>query len=117
MIIFGFLLGMTGAGYVIISVDEVVTMATITIVAALAAGAILAGLASWKVFGSGPEAGQFVWKGALFAAIVIWALWFTGKAAGLMPPGTPVVIHIIFLGPPVIALLWGMFATFLKAGD
>lgn len=116
MIIFGFLLGMTGMGYITISVAEVVVMATITIVAALAAGAILAGLASWKVFGTGPEAGQFVWKGALFAVILIWALWFVSKATGLMPPGTPEVVYLLFLGPPVITMLWGMLAAFLKAG-
>ena len=116
MIIFGFLLGMTGVGYITISVAEVVAMATVTVVAALAAGAILAGLANWKIFGTGPEAGQFVWKGALFAVIIIWALWFTAKAAGLMPPGTPEVIYILFLGPPVVTMLWGMLAVFMKVG-
>lgn len=115
MVIFGFLLGITGVGYITISINEVVFMATVTIVAALAAGAILAGLANWKVFGSGPEAGQFVWKGALFAVIILWALWFTGKTAGLMPSGTPEAIYILFLGPPVVTMLWGMFAGFLKA--
>lgn len=113
-IIFGILLAITGLGTFTFSLNEILTIAVASASIAVGVGAIAATLASTKIFGVGIE-GDFIWKAALFALVVVWASYFVAKLTNLMPIGTPWMVSVLFIAPPLIGLLWGMFSVFLRS--
>lgn len=110
LIIFGMLVGMTGMGEMIFSVTELITMMLVSGGIAITVAVIAAAAAGIGILGSGSgEAGRYVWKGALFALIVVWITWFTDKLIVSLPSGVPMGIAALFLAPPIIGIMWGGF--------
>jgi len=114
LIIFGILMGITGQGALVFSLSEIITMMTVSAALAIGAAVVVAAAANLEIWGSGSRAGEFVWRSALFVLIAAWATYFVGKMTGLMPAGTPWEVSALFIGPPIIGLLWGMFVVWHK---
>lgn len=112
LIIFGILVGLTGQGSLVFSTEEVIVMVATSGALAITLAVAGAMVSGFGILGSGsPEAGRYLWKGALFALIMIWAMYFVLKISGLMPMGTPIPVSALLLGPPVVGILWGMFTV------
>ena len=115
LVLFGFLIGITGLGSLNFSFTEVVEVILASVAVAIVSAVAISTAMSTKVLETGTT-GEYVWRGAIYGVVVIWSSYFVLKLTNLMPSGTPAFISIVFLGPPLVALLWGMFATFLKSG-
>jgi len=120
LVLFGFLLGIAGLGSFTFSFAEFLMVVVVSVTAAVAAAVALATLANTEVsflgFSISAHSGEYVWRGAMYTVVGIWSAYFVLKLTNLMPSGTPAFVSILFLGPPLVALLWAMFATFLKSG-
>lgn len=116
LIIFGILIGITGQGSLDFSINEIMAMMITSAGIAVVGAVVAAGLANISILGVSANAGEFAWRGAIFVMVAIWASYFVYKMAGLMPEEMPVEISILFLGPPVVGILWGMFAVWHGTG-
>lgn len=77
---------------------------------------IASAAANFEILGTGIKSGEFVWRAGIFSLITVWSVYFVWKLTGMMPSDTPSFVSILFWGPPITALLWGFFASFLKSG-
>jgi len=116
LVFFGFFSSITGQGTVNITLLGILEAIIGAAIVAVAAAAIVGGIAGFEIFGIGSsEAGQFAWKAAIFAFIASMATWFGYQLINLMPIGTPTIVSIIFIAPSLAGLLWGFFSAWLRS--
>ncbi len=118
LIVFGAIAGLAGQSVVVFSVSEFITMILVTGGITIGIAVVVSAAAGIGVVGSGsPEAGRYVWKGALFAMLVIWVAYFTDKIMAMLPSETPVAIAALLLGPPIVGIIWGVFKVWQGARE
>lgn len=115
--IFGVLMGITGAGSASISMADIRNVLIVGTAAAVITAVIGSVAAGITALGSGSaEAGHFVWKGAVFGFFIVIMIWIGDKMINLLPSEMPSIISVLFIAPPMGALLWGFIETFMRSG-
>jgi hypothetical protein len=119
LILFSVLTFIIRGSAVAFTVDEIKNLVIVTFLAAVIAGVALSIVAGITALGSGSaEGGRYAWRGAMFAAVMAFLLWFISKIIDMMPTDMPIPITIIFVGLPVTGLLWAILdKTVLKGND
>jgi hypothetical protein len=115
IVMFGlFMCIITGSTTPIFSTADIPAIVVISLLG-LGISGLIGVILGWLTGGS---ALNVSWSIFLLGQVASWSVWILTKFNNLLSPyGIPAILTIVFIGPPLAGIIWGMFAAFLHSWE